>query len=131
MLCVNCGKETRNNKFCSNKCQHKFQQQMKLENFMEGRYVGELLQFRANEWTRVALVNLYGNECCICGIREWNGKPLLLEVNHKDGDARNNHPKNLEMICPNCHSQTDNFRARNKNSSRVYRKKYYTPKGER
>ena len=53
------------------------------------------------------------NVCEICGIYEWNGKPLNLELHHKDGNSKNHKLDNLILICPNCHSQTDTFRAKN------------------
>lgn len=31
----------------------------------------------------------------------------------------NNKEENLELLCPNCHSLTDNFGALNKNSTRT------------
>jgi 5-methylcytosine-specific restriction endonuclease McrA len=45
-------------------------------------------------------------KCSYCPTRDvWNGKPITLEVNHKDGQFWNNLPENLEFACPNCHSQ--------------------------
>jgi hypothetical protein len=49
-----------------------------------------------------------------CGISEWKGKPISLELEHKDGDTTNNKRENLEGLCPNCHSVTDTWRGRNK-----------------
>lgn len=53
--------------------------------------------------------------CNHCGIKEWNGKPIVLEYHHKDGDNKNNKKENVECICPNCHSQTSTFRNRKRN----------------
>lgn len=39
----------------------------------------------------------------------WNGEPLTLHVDHKDGDWQNNQRENLRFMCPNCHSQTKTF----------------------
>ena len=50
------------------------------------------------------------NVCEMCGITEWNGKPLVMQIHHKDGNTKNNCLDNLMMICPNCHAQTDNYR---------------------
>lgn len=50
------------------------------------------------------------NVCEVCGIAEWNGKPLTMQIHHIDGDNTNNCLDNLMMICPNCHSQTENYR---------------------
>lgn len=53
--------------------------------------------------------------CCIkCGISEWFSKPISLELEHKDGNNKNNSRENLEGLCPNCHSTTDTWRGRNK-----------------
>ena len=54
------------------------------------------------------------NKCEVCRIKEWNDAPINMELHHKDGNRTNHLLKNLEMICPNCHSQTDNYRAKNK-----------------
>ena len=58
-------------------------------------------------------------KCNHCGIKEWNGKPLTLELEHKDGNNQNNIRENLEAICPNCHSQTDTWRGKNKKNKRL------------
>lgn len=55
-----------------------------------------------------------GNCCSGCGIVDWRGKELTFELEHKDGDNKNNIRENLEVLCPNCHSQTSTWRGRNK-----------------
>lgn len=54
------------------------------------------------------------NKCEVCGLDEWNGKILNMELDHIDGDRTNHHLTNLRMICPNCHSQTDTYRSKNR-----------------
>ena len=54
------------------------------------------------------------NKCEICGITEWQGKPIECELHHINGDPTDNRIENLQILCPNCHSQTDNFRSRNR-----------------
>jgi len=56
------------------------------------------------------LVFLRGNKCELCGNEIWLNKPIKLEIHHKDGDRTNNNLDNLMLLCPNCHSQTDNWR---------------------
>lgn len=53
------------------------------------------------------------NKCECCGINEWNGKPITLQLHHKNGNPRDNCLENLEVLCPNCHSQTDNYGSKN------------------
>ncbi|MER6066063.1 HNH endonuclease signature motif containing protein [Streptomyces sp. NPDC001792] len=53
--------------------------------------------------------------CALCGMEPvWHGAPLPLEVDHIDGDWRNNSVENLRFLCPNCHSTTDTYRGRGK-----------------
>lgn len=49
------------------------------------------------------------NRCECCGITEWNGKPIVMQLHHIDGNNKNNSLDNLQMLCPNCHSQTENY----------------------
>lgn len=50
--------------------------------------------------------------CESCGLDSWQGNNLTLELHHIDGDRNNNSLNNLKILCPNCHSQTDNFRGK-------------------
>lgn len=47
----------------------------------------------------------------------WNGKPLMLQLDHIDGNHQNHVISNLRFICPNCHSQTETFSGKNKMAS--------------
>jgi DNA-binding CsgD family transcriptional regulator len=51
--------------------------------------------------------------CERCGLSEWRGAPLSLALHHVNGDRNDNRIENLELLCPNCHSQTENFAGRN------------------
>ncbi len=52
--------------------------------------------------------------CERCGSTEWLGELIPLELHHKDGDRTNNSLENIELLCPNCHAQTDNYRGSKK-----------------
>jgi len=51
--------------------------------------------------------------CEVCGIDEWLGEKLSLELDHIDGDRTNHKFSNLRIVCPNCHSQTHTYRGKN------------------
>ena len=70
---------------------------------------------------RKVLTKVYGYKCSCCGIDQWNNRLINLQVDHIDGNAGDNTPKNLRLICPNCHSQTETFGARNKGNGRKAR----------
>lgn len=54
-------------------------------------------------------------KCAFCGTEAmWRGHPLPLEVDHVDGNWRDNRIENLRFLCPNCHSTTDSYRGRGK-----------------
>lgn len=52
-------------------------------------------------------------KCSICGIHHWNDKELSLQLDHINGDNRDNRLENLRLLCPNCHSQTNTFAGKN------------------
>lgn len=70
-----------------------------------------------NTWrlkNRLLLEGLKENQCEHCGKTKWLGFPIPLELHHKDGDRTNNSLQNIELLCPNCHALTDNYRGSKK-----------------
>lgn len=62
------------------------------------------------ERLRRALLELGQLHRCGCGLsHEWNGKQLVLQIDHINGDWLDNRAENLRFLCPNCHSQTETF----------------------
>jgi hypothetical protein len=60
------------------------------------------------------LIKTRGEQCECCNhLPEWNGKYLALQVHHVNGKNKDNRPNNLQLLCPNCHTQTDTFAGRN------------------
>ena len=68
--------------------------------------------YTASRSIRKILIKERGNQCEKCGITNWLGIPLGIEMHHIDGDRTNNDKTNLVLLCPNCHSITDNFKNR-------------------
>lgn len=56
-------------------------------------------------------------KCACCGISEWLGKPLTLQLDHINGKNNDHRIENLRFLCPNCHSQTDTYAGKNKGES--------------
>ena len=59
--------------------------------------------------------------CEECGLSEWRGLPIPLELHHQNGVNNDHRLENLQLLCPNCHAQTDFYRGKNqlKCSARV------------
>ena len=57
--------------------------------------------------------------CSECGISEWRGKLIPLELDHINGKNTDNRIENLRLLCPNCHSLTDTWRGKNINSGKI------------
>lgn len=56
-------------------------------------------------------------KCARCGINEWMGEPISLQLDHQNGKNNDHRLENLRFLCPNCHSQTDTYAGKNKNLS--------------
>jgi len=126
--CINCGREMplENQKYCSPKCQRDFEYVNYIERWKNGQEDGIVKPYAISSYIKRYLIEKYDNKCCKCGWNEMNlftGK-IPLEVHHKDGDYTNNLEDNLELLCPNCHSLTETYKAGNIGNGRKGRKKY-------
>ncbi|HEX6584634.1 MAG TPA: helix-turn-helix domain-containing protein [Thermoleophilaceae bacterium] len=74
---------------------------------VEGRHTN-----RTHLKRRLLAAGIKENRCERCGITEWLGNRLSMALHHVNGDGRDNRLGNLELLCPNCHSQTENFSGR-------------------
>jgi 5-methylcytosine-specific restriction endonuclease McrA len=68
---------------------------------------------RAHVKIRLMKAGLKERRCELCGIEEWRGEALSFELHHANGDGQDNSLSNLQILCPDCHSQTDNWGGRN------------------
>lgn len=129
VLCLNCEKHLvgKARKFCSTTCQQEYQYKKYIEGWKSGSITGGSGQFGEQLSKRIKdyIKNKYKNSCTCCGINSWNNKPISLQVEHIDGNSTNHKENNLTLLCPNCHSQTPTYGAKNKGKGRHYRRIRY------
>lgn len=114
-------------KYCSNKCQQDYEKKQIIEEWKNGEYSGIVGHDGLSDTIRDYVLVKYNLKCSKCswGFVNPYTKKLPLHVHHVDGNALNNKEENLEVLCPNCHSLTDNFGRRNTRSTRNKKKVIY------
>ena len=127
LKCINCNKETkRNNKYCSNICQKEFEYKEYIKKWKNKEVDGLRGEYQISMHIKTYLFKKFNNQCAKCGWSEINPytNKIPLEVEHIDGDYKNNNENNLILLCPNCHSLTSTYNGANLNKGRKSRKKY-------
>jgi hypothetical protein len=125
--CKNCGEIVNNHAsiFCSTKCNFDYKKQEYIANwlangidnnssFPEGHAIREYIRADQN------------NQCAICLADPiHNELPIRFVLDHISGDASNNSRENLRLVCPNCDSQLDTYKSKNKGNGRHSRRQRY------
>jgi 5-methylcytosine-specific restriction endonuclease McrA len=77
-------------------------------------YLNQSLDVQSNKVRKKLLAEGYKeHKCENCGLTQWLGQPIPLELHHKDGNRDNNTLENYVLLCPNCHAFTDSYRGKN------------------
>lgn len=124
-VCASCGLEIPGRqKYCSIACQQSLARTVRITTWLDtgvapaGRDAGHYMK-------RFLLAEQAG-ACAVCGLpAEWAGQPLVLVLDHVNGDATDNRRVNLRLVCPNCDSQLPTFKSRNRGRGRHARRQRY------
>lgn len=101
-------------KYCNQVCQQDYQRNYRVKNGTAGHSA-----------TKTYIEKERGKICSCCGLTSWLGSPITLELEHINGDSDNHSLDNVCLLCPNCHSQTPTYKAKNKGNGRHLRRKRY------
>lgn len=113
--------------FCSLKCYNEYKKNNNYAYYLEHQeeWNGQINM----HWIKEPIMREQENKCAICGHENiWNGQPLLFILDHIDGRCSNNYRNNLRLICPNCDSQLETYKRRNKISDRAHIRRKYASK---
>lgn len=127
--CLNCNNDindikNKNRKYCCNMCQQDYQYKEKLKLWKENKIK---INYNMSNIIRRYLFEKYNSKCAKCSWNEKNIKTGVspLEIDHIDGNHKNNLEENLILLCPNCHSLTPTYKNLNKGNGRNERMKRY------
>jgi hypothetical protein len=136
--CKSCGKELLRidgriaGIYCDTICQKAYEKKIreeKLVQYYEKYNAAPTFEGKNGVTVSIKHVKAYllkkrGDKCEICGIENWQNKPLIKILDHIDGDSLNWNFSNLRLVCSNCDSQLPTYKSKNKKSKREYRKKF-------
>lgn len=126
--CLYCGKEISDKKkFCNSECQYNYYYEDYINKWKLGLEDGKSGEFGVSKYIRRYLFNKYNCSCQECGwgiVNKYTNK-IPLQIHHIDGDCTNNKEENLQLLCPNCHSLTENYGSRNENATRIDNRQRY------
>ena len=121
-ICRACGKVLvrREARYCNNQCQNDYEYHHYIQCWLAGDQDGNTGGYHISKHIRRYMLEQAGNQCEKCGwskINEHTGK-VPLTVSHINGNWQDSRRENLEVLCPNCHSLTETYCARNKGNGR-------------
>ena len=127
--CLCCGKELHaGSKYCDNICKSKYERENIILKWLNNEIVGH---HKTGSYSLILAIKNWvferaGSRCEECGNDDTNPHTgnTILQTHHVDGDASNNRPDNLKILCPNCHAKTSTYGNISNNKSARIRKQY-------
>lgn len=116
--CQFCGKSGVRKKYCNTQCHSN---DRKKETFTKIENGEKVFHTKYKQY----ILFKRGHKCEMCGLTEWGGKPILLILDHIDGNSDNCNLENLRVICSNCDTLTPTYKGRNKGQGRFSRRQRY------
>jgi hypothetical protein len=104
--------------FCGHACSVRYKRNEIDRYIIDGNAIGHVT-------IKKFLIKTHGNKCEMCGISDWNGRPIMLVLDHINGDSSNNELTNLRLLCSNCDAQTPTYKGRNAGKGRHSRRQRY------
>lgn len=101
-------------KYCSQTCQHIFKADTAIR-------LNKASSIVCKRW-----LIYHDPSCSICHRFSWNQRRIPLELDHVDGNYKNNLLENLRLLCPNCHAQTNTYKGKNRGNGRHFRRLRYS-----
>lgn len=124
-----CGTKLKKNarKYCCLQHQHQYEKEQYI------KYWNSMDAFSSLQSAKKYLLYTTGNKCSICGLTEWNGKPIPLVMDHIDGNSDNHKKENCRLVCRNCDGLLPTFSGKNhgkgRHSKRMLEKRARVMKG--
>ena len=125
--CLNCSSEITGSgrKYCAKKCSNEHRIISTYEYYLNNQHEYSDVLYSTNS-IKPHILKEQNYLCIICSCENThNGLPLVFILDHIDGNAKNNLRVNLRCVCPNCDSQLDTYKSKNKNSARAGRYNKY------
>lgn len=116
MNCLVCNKETNSKNVCSHRCRLDFEYLEYIKRWKAGLDTGIKGGTNLSNHIRRYIFTKYNSKCCECSwskVNPHSGK-IPLEVDHIDGNYKNNAEENLRLLCPSCHALTATYKGANK-----------------
>ena len=80
------------------------------KDYLENRVVIQSYKLK----NRLLQEGLLVRVCANCELSNWQGQPIPIELDHINGNNKDNQLKNLRLLCPNCHALTPTYRSKNR-----------------